>query len=105
MKELENKYSELLECNKELNKIQGIENMYKYEDIYTVSFSTKRDDLGQFRGYGHGSLGFCMEFIVSKLLESLDKQLKVSSNEKKFDYMLIKCIYDKNIQKILHEKL
>ena len=95
MEKLENEYSELLECNIEFNKMQGIENIFKYEDIYTVSFSTKKDDLGQFRGYGHGSLGFSMEFNVNKVIEYLDK---VSLSNKAFDYMFIKCIYEKGKQ-------
>ena len=99
MKELENKYSELSECNKLFQKIQGIENIYKNEDIYTVSFSTKKDNLGQFRGYGHGSLGFSIEFNINKLLDCLSQRSNIDLEEKNFNFILIKCIYDKEKQK------
>jgi len=94
MKRSENRHPELIKCNYELNKILGLENIYKDENIYTVSFSTKKDDLNQFRSYGQSSI----EFAIEKLLDHIEKVSKNNLNDKKYDFILVKCIYEKEKQ-------
>jgi hypothetical protein len=71
--------------------------IYNMIDAYTVSFSTKRDHLGQYRGYAPDPPGFCIEFNTKELFEHIDKRLQLDN--KYYKFMLVKCIYDRDKQK------
>ena len=85
-------------------------------DIYTVSFSEKKDILSQWRAYANSVPGFCISFRPKVLLSRIDNHSKFkfdyqgsdftkkSKKNNSYNYKLDKCIYSTSEQrKIIRE--
>ena len=59
----------------------------KFLDAFVCSFSGKKDDLSQWRGYCPNGNGFCVGFDLSKLLQKAENQ----------SYTVKRCEYDPKI--------
>lgn len=69
------------------------------QQIFTISFSEKRDDLNQWRSYGNSNPSYCIGFDPKQLEKLKLKQSYNSNYEDKVRVCFSKCIYTPNQQK------
>ena len=70
---------------------------------FITSFTSSPDLLSQWRGYGNGTSGYCLQFSENEIRESL-------SSKSQLTHKIVKCIYDENkkrheINTLLRKKL
>lgn len=78
------------------------------QNTFTISFTEKRDDLNQWRGYANTPISYCIGFSPNELKEIQIKNI-IQKHNKKNDpkveiitsTLFYSCIYDVNLQKQL----
>lgn len=101
------------EYNCNIEEIFDFVKTFTGQNTFTISFSKKRDDLNQWRGYANSQLSYCIGFAPLEL-KDINIPLKEESIENKKDSsikpnqnitLIFQCLYETRVQKQLIEAI